>query len=200
MSDADGVAYLGEGLEGFFQLPAGDPRSIRRLGGNVKRPDLHAADALVEQTLRQAVGVEPECEQVLVGALRHIAGPQRPILRALEECVAFGGAHVAVAGARIVDRHALMRAAAEQTPDRLAERLSINVPQRDVDRGVAANFGARITRPDIDAAEAAVVQLDIARILADQVGRDVVMQVCGDRPGRPEGLARSNDAGIGMHA
>ena len=93
-----------------------------------------------------------------------------------------------------------MRAPAEQPPDRLAERLPVDVPERDVDGGVAAHLGAGIARADIDAAEPPVVQLDVARILADQIGRDIVVEIGGDRPGRPEGLARSDQAGIGVDA
>ena len=93
-----------------------------------------------------------------------------------------------------------MRAPAEQPPDRLAERLAVDVPERDVDGGVATHLGAGIARADIDAAEPAVVQLDIARILADQIGRNVVVDIGGDGAGRPERLSGADQAGIGMNA
>ena len=93
-----------------------------------------------------------------------------------------------------------MGAPAEQPPDRLAERLAVDIPERDVDRRIAAHLGAGIARADIDAAQRAVVQLDVARILADQIGGDIVVDVAGDRTRRPEGLAGADDAGIGVDA
>src|SRR4051812_35077665 len=97
-----------------------------------------------------------------------------------------------VAGAGVVDRNAFVRAPAEQPPDRLAERLSVDVPERDVDGGVAAYFSAGIACADIDAAEPAIMQLDVARVLADQIGGNVVVDIGGDRPRRPECLAGSD--------
>ena len=93
-----------------------------------------------------------------------------------------------------------MRATAEEPPDRLAERLAVDVPERDVDGGIAAHLGAGIARSDIDAAEPPVVQLDIARVLAEKVGRDVAVEIGGDRRRREEGLAGADDPGIGVDA
>ena len=72
---------------------------------------------------------------------------------------------------------------AEQPPDRLAERLPVYVPERDVDGRVAAHLGAGIARADIDAAEPAVVQLNVARVLAEQIGGDVVVDITATGPG-----------------
>jgi hypothetical protein len=55
---------------------AGNARAVRGLGGDVERPDLHAADAFAMQALRQLVGVEAEGEKILVWTLRHIPGFQ----------------------------------------------------------------------------------------------------------------------------
>lgn len=63
----------------------------------------------------------------------------------------------------------LMRASAQQPPQRLVERAREDIPQRDVDSGVAAHLRAGVARTDIDIAELARMQFDVAIVLADQV-------------------------------
>ena len=197
---ADRVADLAERLQRLVEVGQRNARAVGGLGSDIERPDLHGADAFGEQALGKVAGIVAPREQILVRTLIGIAGLQRPVLAALEQRVLLGRAHMLVAGAGVVDRHALVGAAAEQPPQRLAQRLPINVPERDVDGRIAAHLGAGVARADIDAAERAVVQFDVARVLAEQIGRDVVVDVACDRTGRPEGLAGADDAGIGMDA
>ena len=103
-----------------------------------------------------------------------------------------------VARAGVVDRDGCVGTAAQQSPNRLAERLAINIPECDVHRRIAAHLGAGIACTNINAAQRAVVQLDVARILADQIGRDMVVDVAGDRTGRPEGLTGADDSRVGV--
>ena len=179
---ADGVADLLRTAPVPCRDRQRDAGAVRGLGGDVERPDLHRADAFGRAGFWRG---RRHCSARRAGPRRDLRskspGFSDQSSVALEQGVLLGGADMPVAGAGVVDRHALVGAPAEQPPDRLAERLAVDVPERDVDGGVAAHLGAGIAGADIDAAERAVVQFDVARVLAEQIGGDVVVDV-GWRP------------------
>ena len=102
-------------------------------------------------------------------ALRHPELGRGGKLLAVEEAKAEGG----------IDRHARMRAAKEP-PDRLAQRLALDVPQRHVDRGErmrrVAGLAARHQRP-VELVPDALVR---ERIVADDRGAGDAVDDLGD--------------------
>ena len=100
-------------------------------------------------------------------------------------------AHVARAGAGVVGADAVAREAAEELGDRLAGDLAEQVPQRDVEGGVAAEFGAGRAEADIGD-EVAGDAIDGERIAAEHLRRDHLMDVGLDGRGGEERLAEAD--------
>jgi hypothetical protein len=189
---ADGLPDLGERLERGVQLGGRYVEAGRAFGGDVERPDFHAGDPLLQQGMRHLVGTVKEALEILV----------RPALLAhMPVCDALGArvANVLVAGAGVVDADGVARAPAQHVADRLAVRLAEDIPQRDIDRGVAARFDARRTPAEIVARECRVDRLDLQRIAANNLGSDRLVQVGLDRLRPHERLAKSDNAFVGMH-
>jgi hypothetical protein len=74
--------------------------------------------------------------------------------------------------------------------ERLSAHLAEDVPEGDVDRRVAALLDARARRAQV-AAERGCVPLDLERILAEQVGRNGLVQVGIDSLGAEERLSEA---------
>ena len=97
-----------------------------------------------------------------------------------------------------IDRAALARAA-EKAPDRLAERLSLDVPQRHIDGGDGMHadpaLPARHQRPVEPVPDPVIVK----RVHADDGGRGDVKDGRADRRRRPDGGdAVAGDPGVGL--
>src|SRR3712207_1893413 len=54
---ADGLADLGERLKSYLEFGWGYVIAVAALGGEIERPDLHAGNALLQQRMRQIIGV-----------------------------------------------------------------------------------------------------------------------------------------------
>ena len=189
---ADRLPDLAEGLQRRVQLLRADVPAGGAFGGDVEGPDLHAGDALLQQGVRQFVGPVEEAFEILIGAALLADMPVRDLLGA-------GVADVFVARAGVVGADRVAGPAAERDRDRLADRLAVDVPEREVDRGVAARLDARAAPAEI-IVEAGVAGLDLQRVLADQLGRDALMQIGLDRGRAHEGLAEADEPVIGVQA
>ena len=118
---------------------ARDVVAAARLGVGVERPDLHAGDPLLAQAQRQLAGPVQEGVEILVGPfglLRHLR--YSPVADLLPGA----GPHIAVAGTGVVDADAIPAGTSQQLVDRLTDRAPEDVPERDVDRRVAAPLDA----------------------------------------------------------
>ena len=186
---ADGLADLGERFERGIELGRRDVPAGRALGGDVEGPDLHAGDALLEQRQGKLVGAMQEGFEVLVGTLLVADAPVGDGLAALV-------ADVLVARAGVVDADAIAAPAAQRLADRPADRLAEQIPQRDVDRRVAARLHAGAAPAEI-VDEALVDRLDLDRVAADQLGRGALMDVGLDGSGAHEGLAEAGQTLVG---
>ena len=144
--------------------------------------------------MRQLVGAVQEGVEILVRACG-LAGGQAPVVGQLADVLA----HVAIAGAGVVDADLRARQAAQQLMDRLAGRLAEDVPERDVERGQAAHLGAAAGEADVGVEQRARVPVDRERVLAEQARRRRLVDV-GDRGVRPEErLAEADQALVGVH-
>ena len=191
---ADRAADLAKRLERLVQLLRTDVVPAPALGGEVERPDLHAGDVLLEQAVRQLVGAMQEGIEIFVRACG-LAGGQAPVVGQLTDVLA----HVAIAGAGVVDADLRARQTAQQLMDRLAGRLAENVPERDVERGQAAHLGAAAGEPDVGVEQRARVPVDRERVLAQQARRRRLVDV-GDRGVRSEErFAEAEQALVGVH-
>src|SRR5688572_26182592 len=85
-------------------------------------------------------------------------------------------ADVLVTCAGVVDADAIAAPAAQRLADRPADRLAEQIPQRDVDRRVAACLHAGAAPAEI-VDEALVDRLDLDRIAAHELGRGALMDV-----------------------
>jgi hypothetical protein len=83
--------------------------------------------------------------------------------------------------------------------DRLARRFAEEIPQRDVDRRIAAHFRAAGGKAEI-AGQIAGDAIDGERIAADQFGRRRFVNIGFDGAGAHECLAESDKALVRMHA
>ena len=135
------LRILRERLERRASSSAGEMSGRRvRSAAMIERPDLHAGDALLEQRVGEFVGAVQEAVEVLVGPAcsptpqlaTGLAAARRGCSGSRRRCCRCG-----------CDR-ATCRPAA--VADRLADRLAEEVPQRDVDGGVAARLHARAER------------------------------------------------------
>src|SRR5262249_15199588 len=105
-------------------------------------------------------------------------------------------ADVLVAGAGVVDTDAIAAPAAQRLADRPADRLAEQVPQRDVDRRVAARLHTGAAPAEI-VDEGPVDRLDLDRIAADQLGRRALVDIGLDRGRAHEGLAETGQPLVG---
>jgi hypothetical protein len=161
---ADRLADSLERLERAAQVGGRDVLAAGLLGGIVERPDLHRANAHVEQALRHLLRPREEALQVLVLALLSV---QPEVGRALHR----SGLHVAVAGAGVVGPHGFPHPAAEQPAKRQADRLAEDVPEGEVDGRAAAHLGAAAGKAEV-AHQVALMALDVPRVLPQQVRCD----------------------------
>ena len=184
---ADGLADALERLEALAELGRGDVAAGAAERDPVERPDLHRPDAFVEQLLGEGLGLVELCPEVL----------ERPL--AVTAAVLVAAVHRAAAG--VVGGDAVVGEAAEQLPDRRAERLAEDVPERGIDRG---------DRPHLDAGatparralrvEAVPVPLDLAGVLAQEHRGCPVVDGAADRGGGVVGVARPDQALVGVDA
>ncbi len=168
ISVADRRADLLEGQQSALQVGGGNILAVGFLGRRVERPDLHRRDPLRQKVGGELAGAVEERVEVVVAVLC----AQAPIARVL----ALGGAHVGRAGAGVVGADARPREAAEKLRDRLPRRLAEQVPQRDVERRVAADLGAGGAEPDIEG-QVLGDPVDGERIAAEELWRDRLVHI-----------------------
>ena len=83
--------------------------------------------------------------------------------------------------------------------DRLVRRLTENVPQRDVDGGCRANLDARRAEADIGGKQQVGDAVDLQRVPADQLRRDIAMDMGCNGVCAAKRLTQPDDAFIGVH-
>src|SRR5208283_5907310 len=107
-------------------------------------------------------------------------------------------AHVGRAGAGVVRADFRAREAAEKLCEGLSGDFAENIPKRDVERGIAAHFGAGGAKPQI-ADEVFRNPVNLERIAAEQLLREALMDVSLDGLGEEEGFAETDDPLRGVH-
>ena len=105
--------------------------------------------------------------------------------------------HVGRARAGIVGANLAAGEAAQQLGERLARHLAEDVPERDVDGGIAAHLGAGRGKADI-AGQAARDGVDGERVPAEKERRGALVDIGLDGAGTEEGLPQAGDSLIGM--
>src|SRR5207249_3729369 len=98
---------------------------------------------------------------------------------------------VAVTGAGVVNPHPLAHRAAQAAIDRQPDALAEEVPQRDVDGGQPARFGADGAKRHA-LSEGVCVPRHLAWILAEQIGHGDLADVTGRGLGAKERLAQAD--------
>ena len=106
-----------------------------RFGKWVEWPDLHTRDALVEEAPGEVVGAMQKRIQVLIRA-GFVDRREPPVVH----CLFAPGADIAIAGARVVDADAIAACTPQELVDGLTSDLAEQIPQRQVDSGVAATL------------------------------------------------------------
>lgn len=153
--------------------------------GRVERPELHRRDALIEQRVRELLRRVVPAPQVLQSARPATDLERRPTV--------LGSA------ARVVDRQAVARTAAQQFEDRAAGRLPEDVPQRGIDGGDRADLDARASEPGrIAIVERGPEPLDLRRVLTEQLRRGPLVKIAADRRGHHERVAGADETLIGL--
>ena len=107
-------------------------------------------------------------------------------------------AHIAVAGAGVVDAHLVVRQAAQELIDRLFGNPAPQIPKRDVDGRAPAGLGAGAGEADIGC-EVAGDAFNLQRIAADEGRRRGFMDIGLGGARAEECLAQSDHAGIGVN-
>ena len=190
---ADRRADLAERLQAFLQVRPRDVLPVARFGERIERPDLHAGDSLLEERLRQLVGVVQERVEVFIRSLRFPV--EAPVLRALSA----GAAHIAVTGAGVVGAHSSAAGAAENLVQGLVAHLAVQVPEREIERRGGAGFDPGAAPAEI-AGEAARQRLDLEGVAAEDAWCHIFVHVGLDALRRIAGFAQPGDALIGVHA
>ena len=189
---ADRAADPAERLQRGVELGRTYVEPAGALGRDVERPDLHPGDALLEQRQCELVGAVQERVEVLVGAG---GGADVPVGHRLRTRVAY----VLVAGAGVVDADRVARASAQHVGDRPAVDLAEEVPQRDVDRRVAARLDACAAPAEV-VRQRGVDRLDPQRVAADELRRDGLVQIRFHGGRAHERLAEADRPLVGVEA
>src|SRR5690606_8270440 len=105
---------------------------------------------------------------------------------------------IGVARAGIVGADRLPRQATEQLMDWLAGYLAKNIPKRDVYRRGSANFHARRAKADIGLQQQLGDTVDLQRVLVKKQRCNIAMDIGGDRISAAEGLAKPDNAFVGV--
>ena len=199
---ADGRADLLERFQPFPDLVGRDVVTATGHRVRIEGPDLHPADALLEQAVGELVGPVDERLEVLVGTWGDPARPAPlPDRGAIRRHEGFGvRSSVVVPRARVVDADPVATRSTEQLVDRLARRLAEDVPQGDVDGRVAPGLRARATVAHEQVVERSGVTIDLEGILAEQVRGDRLVDMSFHCLGAQTRLAQSHHALVGMHA
>ena len=189
---ANGFSDLLEGFERRLQVLSGNRPAPGFFRSQIKWPDLHGGNALVQQRLRKFVGpVEKSVE--IVQAEGRAGGVKSPIAGRL----GFALAHIMGAGAGVVGADGGPGPAAQKLNNRLAGDFAEQVPQRYINGGGGACFNAGRGKAQI-IHEIARYGVDGERVAAHQFWRHCVMQIGLDSAGVHEGLAEAADALIGV--
>ena len=153
----------------------------------VERPDLHRRDALGEEALgesRRGVDLRPQVVELGVAFA--------------EPVEALGSVHRPTA--RVVGANRLLGASADQLVDRHSERLAADVPQRHVEGGQGAQLHTEPTPAgQVVGVQRVPVAFHVERVLPQQDGCGVVVNVRGDRVGRVVRVARAHQALVGRY-
>ncbi|MNV52401.1 hypothetical protein D3C71_1444900 [compost metagenome] len=186
---ANGLADLLEGFERRLQIGRRDILTLGLFRRLVEWPDLHRRDAFGKQRFRQFVGAVQEAVQVII-----VLAGRKPVIgrRLPRRLLDIFGARAGIVGADF-----LARKTAEQLRDRLASHFAENVPERDVEGGIAAHFRTRRTEADI-AHQFLRQKIDRQRIAADDTRDDIFVDIAFHRFGPEKGLPQSGNALIGV--
>ena len=198
---ADGLADLRDHGDPGAEVRGRDviPLGRRRVG--IERPDLHRADALVEQ-------LPGELGRPVDGQLQVFVGLRRPVGR--QQAVLGGGPPIGrperaarrapVSGSRagVVDARRWPGGAAQQVRDRAVHGLTADIPQGQVYGRQAASLGARPLIPEKGPGKLVPVLANQERILPHQVRRDRLVDVRGHRRRPDARLAEPDDALVGV--
>ena len=187
---AHGAADLLERLQRGFQVRQRDEPASGFFGRAIKGPDLHAGDAILQQGQRQIVRVVQKAVQIVIDAVR-----TKPVIR--------GGLpgrllDVIGPGAGVVGADLVAGEAAQKLRDRLAGGLAEQVPQRDVERRIAAHLGPGRTEAHI-ARQLRRQPAYRQWIAPDHPRGHIVVQMRFDRRRAEKGLPQPGQTLVGMH-
>ena len=181
------------------EIPGRDVLAAGRQRVGIERPDLHGRDPVLEQG-----GREFRRAMVLGCEIVEQIGAGRGIARAHQERIVVAARDPVVggAGAGVVDPDFFPAEAAEQLVDRQAGRLAEQVPEGEIDRGIAPHLDAASgkTRKMVTdlGHQRAGVALDPERVFPQKVRRAGLVDVGDRRLGIAEGLAETPEALVGL--
>lgn len=181
-----------EGREGRLQPGGRDVLARARLGRGVERPDLHRGDAALQQFRRQFVRPGEKPVEIVVRRARQIGDA------VIRGDLPLAAPHVGGAGAGVVGADALPREPAEQLRDRQTGGLTEQVPQRDVEGGVAAGLDPGRAEPQIPG-QLLGQKVDRQRIAADHPRGEALVHIGLDGLRQKERLAQPGQPLVGMH-
>ena len=187
------LRIFSKGSIAFLSSRRRDVEAAVLLRRRIERPDLHGGDPAFQQALRQCVGAVHERVEILVRSLALAEVP-----------VGYGAdvlrAHVAIAGAGVVDAELVATQSAQHLVHRLLADLAEDVPQRDVDRRSCAvlRAGGRLRHRQVD--HLLVERFDLQRIASDQSSGQRFVDVRLDRAGAIERFAEPDHSAVGVDA
>ena len=188
---ANGVANFFERNQRRFEIFGGDVGPVGPFRGMIKRPYLHGRDPFAQELSRQFVGAIEKAVEIVI---RAVAGGCAVVRGRLADCLA----HVRCAGAGVVGADFRARKSAKKLCEGLPGDLPEDIPKRDVERRIAAHFGAGGAKPQI-ADEVFRNPVDLERIAAKQLLRQAFVDIGLDGLGEKEGFAEADDPFRGVH-
>src|SRR5271168_4480140 len=157
---ANGVSDLLERNESGRYVLRRDIAAVRLLSGVIERPYLHGRYPLAQQLGRQLVSAIEKAVEIVI--FFPLTGANTVVGRRLSGRLA----HVSRAGAGVVGADLRTRKVSEQLREGLPGDLAEYVPERDVERGIAAHFDAGRTKSEV-AREILRNSIDFERVAAE---------------------------------